>query len=366
MERFVWNILAAAVLAMPVASLAETPKQPPLTISEISTLIRNSPPMEIRATRTFSTNVPVAEIERRWQEVANKPDHPERRSIERLRELSRAKETSEVVMAFGVGRWHYGERKSESDNFVASGDTTRRWMLSETEFEPGKRRGHLTIVHVGVPFPLSANVGMFRDVVLVQRMAAVCNWNIASNSLEPEEFAGIRAGYSYRDPGNERFLINRDSTGRAVDVACVSESVPGETYWKSECRFGASAEGTSWLMPIATSVKVVASSGLIETVTNVRVRALSEAELQRMTDLPMPDSATTRTVSNDSPGKHSGPTGVWESTSTGDKITLMSLAESGDLAANERGSSGWGRWLSLAVISVVVTAVAVLWLRRKS
>jgi hypothetical protein len=367
MHRFTWIILAAVVLAGEIPAVAQSPTQPPLTLDEISTLIRNSPPIEIRATRTFSTNVAAADIDRRWQEVANKPDHPDRRSIERLRELSRAKATSEIVLAFGGGLWYYSERKNENDNFAAAGDSDRRWMLSEVEFEPGKKSGQLTVLRAGVPFPLGSNVGMFRDVVLVELLAALCNWNIATASrLETDQTAIASSTIRYQSLDAEHFLVTRDATGRLIGVSCFSSSEPALAAWRAECRFERVESSASWTMPIASSVKVLVASGLIETFTNVQSRLLTEAELRGMIKLPSVDSAIIKTVSFDSPGKHTGPTGVWVSTSTGDKVTLSSLSESSDLVVAGRTSAGWGRWLALAIISAVVATVAVVWLRRRT
>jgi len=366
MERFMWNIMATIVLAMSPATFAEDLKQPPLTLGEISALIRTSPPFEIRATRTYSTNVSAAELERRWQAVVNKPDHPERGEIERLLDLSRSVETSEMVMAFGGGLWYLERRKGERDIFVAAGDSSRRWMLSETAFEPGKKSGQLTVIRAGIPFPLSTNVGMFREITLVQELAVLCNWNIAANVLEMDPSVGSSLSQAYRNPDVERFLITRDAAGTTIETTCVSVSSPVEMLWKAQCRFGDCESNTPWSLPIANSTRVVSRSGLIKFITNVQARPISPIELRAMTELPKIDSSTTRTVSYDDPGKATGPTGVWESTSTGDKLTLSHLNESVDVAMPARESTGWGRWLAVAVISVVGASLVAIWLRRKS
>ncbi|MBX9737030.1 MAG: hypothetical protein K2X32_08895 [Phycisphaerales bacterium] len=363
MHRFTWIILAAVVLAGEIPAVAQSPTQPPLTLDEISTLIRNSPPIEIRATRTFSTNVPAAEIERRWHEIANKPDHPERRDIERLRDLSHAKEATEIVMAFGGGLRYLAEKSSDSVGVVAAGDDSVRWMLGRFEYEPGVRTGQLTVIRAGVPFPMTSNVSQLLNEVS-QQVVTLANGYIVTGSLS----AVAGPGESYSDGDVDRFEVTRDSGGRIARVMRVSGVKPERLVWTAEFRYDESNPLLVLNLPLAKSVRIVEQSGVIAEWSNISAGPIAESTLRERIAIPEVE-ASTKVVdfgSSASTQIPEGPTIVWERGPDGDKFTVTGASASSVPALPVASRSGWGRWLAIALVAGLAASGFWLWARRRT
>lgn len=367
MERFMCNIMATIVLAMSPATFSEDLKQPPLTLGELSALIRTSPPFEIRATRTYSTNVSAAELERRWQAVENKPDHPDRRELMRLRDLSRATESIELVMAFGGGIRYLAERRGDKMSLFAGGDESVRWMLGQSEFEPGVKSGQLTVIRAGVPFPMTSNVGQLLDET-AQQVAVLCNWNIVANTLQVDASRSSGARESYSDGYSARFDVTQDSNGRMARVSYFANTDSVTPLWNAEIRYDINDPTLAIGLSLARSVRIVELSGVIEEWTNITAAPMAESTLRDLAKVPKVE-AFIKIVdfgSSTAALPPQVPMLVWESQPDGDKFSVTPGTASAMPGLPVTSRSGWGLWMAVALMAGLAAVGFWRWRHRST
>lgn len=348
----------------------------PKNKAEIYAIVRGSDnklftdPIRIEIEKVRSVNLSPAEIDQRWQLVANRPDHPDRFEIETLRELAVKPERQQITIVFGKGRWYYRERSSLGTSLECGGDSDRRWML----FRRDLKGGQLTITSAGVPFPAGYNVGQFFDT-LVQRVAAVGNWDVLFDTVIMQDSkhsssANSVPGLLFDGPAGERLHI-REKPGGATTVfeyGPVSANSPDAknaraVIWTSNVRVREENPDT-WPFPIlADSFQKDEKSGFRETWKVTEISTLSIEELKTFSSVPQTDSSI-RIRDYSQPG--SSPTDVQTALWTSDgRVKLLSSDQV--LSSSVSGFLGnrtWGWWLAASVIALSVAMAIYLRMRN--
>lgn len=347
------SVISVTLLAQP------SPLPLPMSKSEVYAAIRNSEPLQVEIDRVRSVTISSAEIDQRWQRVANRPDHPDRFEIETLRALAIKPERQRITLAFGKGRWHYREQSSGETSLECAGDSDRRWMLYRED-----SKGQLTITAAGVPFPSGYNVGQFFDT-LVQYVAGVGNWGVlfdgvSSSKKQPrngEQFDFVANGQS-----GERLSVRRKSGG-AIAKLEFGHNDTRTLLWSMTTQLRERVPDR-WPLPLfAESLQRDETVGFRETWKIVEVVELRDEELNQLVRVPQPPSgAKIRDFSQPGSAPADMDTAVW--TKEGKVELIDPKGRSASPGSGSQGQHAWSWWLAIAAISLTFSVVVYVRIRR--
>lgn len=347
------SLISATLLAQP------SPLPLPMSKSEVYAAIRNSAPLQVEIDRVRSVTISSAEIDQRWQRVANRPDHPDRFEVETLRALALKPERQRITLAFGKGRWYYREQSSGETSFECAGDSDRRWMLYRED-----SKGQLTITAAGVPFPSGYNVGQFFDT-LVQYVAGVGNWGVlldGVSSSQNQSENGQPFDFVAHGQSGERLSVRRKSGG-AIATFDFGRNDARAVVWNMTTQLRESVPDR-WPLPLyAESLQRDETVGFRETWKVVEVVELRDEELNQLVRVPQPPSgAKIRDFSQPGSAPANTDAAVW---TTEGKVELIdSTGRIASPGASSQGQHSWSWWLAIAAVALTFAVVFFLRARR--
>ncbi len=119
--------------------------------------------IEFQGVILSTSEIPAFEVEAKLLAIGDKPDHPDRATLEYLGRLQASPSENRFVYCFSrSGKWRIIENRTGNPEFSAASDGNTMWMMS------APTNGQLTVIEKGTPFPAKYNIDLFRGMAFAR------------------------------------------------------------------------------------------------------------------------------------------------------------------------------------------------------